>query len=627
MAVFPRTLDGLDNLDLDNLEVIDATVTGELRVTGTLIAGDITYDDGFADTMELTNLSGTTLTVLSLTDSTSSTTGSAKFAGGVGIAKALYVGTTVSATGTIAAGAFTTSGLITTNSILTGALQFSAATAIRQNTADGADTNFISMTGGGDIGPSRGGRVIVSGNERSVNAGKVQILAGDTGRIELSSNSDTIRMTVEQTGQITITGTTASTSNTTGVLVMSGGLGISNTTDASSSTNGGTFTTDGGGAFGKKLYVGTTLTVTGSTLGSTAIYSGSLSADSLTSTTSVTGATLALSGTATVAAVSCSGTVTTATLTASGTITGANVNATNSVGVKSATITSNTNDLLLNGNSATVALRPLGTNSYALLANTTSLQVTDTSGTVRTSITSGGDISCLSVTTSAAATVGTLLTTATVQVTGSIGFKNVTFTSTGNDLNINGNTGNIALRPVNSTAYNLIATPTSVQITNSSGVVKTTITNGGAIACDSITTTGNVSGLNFVGGLAGTFVPSFNTATTITYTTQSGHYYRLGNMTLITINITTTSVIDLTATTLTILNMPFNNNSGLIATGSCVLVNYELPTSTDFVTPIVPAGFNSIEFSVSRDALSRVSVLSPTTAATRSVWVQVVMYS
>ena len=55
---------------------------------------------------------------------------------------------------------------------------------------------------------------------------------------------------------------TASTSNTTGAALFSGGIGISNTTDATSATNGGTLTSGGGAAFAKSVFVGTTLTAT-----------------------------------------------------------------------------------------------------------------------------------------------------------------------------------------------------------------------------------------------------------------------------------------------------------------------------------------------------------------------------
>jgi hypothetical protein len=71
-------------------------------------------------------------------------------------------------------------------------------------------------------------------------------------------------------GSVLLDETTASTSNITGCLKLSGGLGISNTTDASSSTNGGTITTAGGAAVAKQLFVGTnitsgTITITNST--------------------------------------------------------------------------------------------------------------------------------------------------------------------------------------------------------------------------------------------------------------------------------------------------------------------------------------------------------------------------
>jgi hypothetical protein len=71
-------------------------------------------------------------------------------------------------------------------------------------------------------------------------------------------------------GSINLTNTTDSTSSTTGALVISGGLGISDITDATSSTNGGAFTLAGGAAIAKKLFVGGTLTITGSINGTLA---------------------------------------------------------------------------------------------------------------------------------------------------------------------------------------------------------------------------------------------------------------------------------------------------------------------------------------------------------------------
>lgn len=56
--------------------------------------------------------------------------------------------------------------------------------------------------------------------------------------------------------KITSNDITPSISNTTGSILVSGGIGIENTTDATSVTNGGTITTAGGVAIAKKLFVG-----------------------------------------------------------------------------------------------------------------------------------------------------------------------------------------------------------------------------------------------------------------------------------------------------------------------------------------------------------------------------------
>jgi hypothetical protein len=72
---------------------------------------------------------------------------------------------------------------------------------------------------------------------------------------------------------ISVTGTTPSTSTTTGVITISGGVGIANNTDALSSSNGGTITTAGGAAIGKKLYVNSgVFTETGTNISTTSHY-------------------------------------------------------------------------------------------------------------------------------------------------------------------------------------------------------------------------------------------------------------------------------------------------------------------------------------------------------------------
>jgi hypothetical protein len=100
------------------------------------------------------------------------------------------------------------------------------------------------------------------------------------------------------------TGTTASISNTTGILLLAGGIGISNTTDAVSATNGGTFTSAGGGAFAKSLFVGTGtnlatvsgITTIGSSTAATISAAGVLTVNNTTASTSNSTGSIIVSG-------------------------------------------------------------------------------------------------------------------------------------------------------------------------------------------------------------------------------------------------------------------------------------------------------------------------------------------
>jgi hypothetical protein len=477
---------------------------------------------------------------------------------------------------------------------LSGHLVFATSSIIRQNTVDGADTNFISLCGGGEIGSSRGGRVIVRGNE-AANAGKIQLWAGDNGgRIELGTTGDTVRMTVEQDGTVTMTNTTATTSSSTGALRISGGFSTSLTTDATSATNGGTFTTPGGAAIAKSLWVGTTLNIAGTTTGAAATFSGT-----------VTG-----------------GAVTTA-----GTVTGAILYSTNYIQLKNCLITSAGNDMYLNGNGGLVTLRPNNNGNYTVIANPTNVQITDGGGTARTTITNGGDIACLSVNTSGTLTSGSTITGVTLTATGSIILKSTSITSLGgNDIRLNGNNDAILIRPNNNANNALYVNPTTVEITNASGVVKTTITSGGAIACDSVTTTGNITAARFIGGDSGSFSPTLSTDTSVTYTEQTGFWYRVGKAVFITVKIITTSAIAIGVRGLEVTNLPFNNGAGQQVVSTVMLDNYPLPTSTDFVVGRTTIGFNSVNIFACRDALAAEAVLAPTTAATRTIWVTTTFY-
>ena len=108
-------------------------------------------------------------------------------------------------------------------------------------------------------------------NGSATNYTDLLISSGGDLSITPSGGDSTFNSTMSITGITTLSNTTASTSNATGALKLSGGIGISNTTDSASTTNGGSFTTAGGAAVAKKLYVGDGVFSTNLTLNSTSI--------------------------------------------------------------------------------------------------------------------------------------------------------------------------------------------------------------------------------------------------------------------------------------------------------------------------------------------------------------------
>jgi hypothetical protein len=206
------------------------------------------------------------------TDAISSTNGgSFTTTGGMAIAKKLYVGTSINAQSLALSGAITGVTTITATT-LTGALSTAAQTAI---TSVGTLTSLVLS---GEI--SGAALISTSSNFRSnLNSSTNASYIGNWPGFgywgfgydgTLGSSANTVRLGIcdgtaatwsgyasLRCNNIYTNGTTASTSNATGALILVGGIGINNTTDASSSTNGGTFTTAGGMAIAKQLYIGT----------------------------------------------------------------------------------------------------------------------------------------------------------------------------------------------------------------------------------------------------------------------------------------------------------------------------------------------------------------------------------
>ncbi len=220
--------------------------------------------------------SGTSLNLTGTTASTSSTTGVLTAAGGIGISNTTdAVSSTNGGAATIAGGlavgqsAFV-GGLLTGNNGLTvtsglvtipSDLVFSSDAFIRRNTADGADTGFLIMTAGGGDGSGRGARFVLSGTDRPVFGGKVEFVAGGTASIDFYT-SDILRVAITGDGVLGSSTTTASTSSSTGALVLfNGGLAVGNSTDAASPTNGGGATIAGGLGVGQNAYFGKSVVI------------------------------------------------------------------------------------------------------------------------------------------------------------------------------------------------------------------------------------------------------------------------------------------------------------------------------------------------------------------------------
>lgn len=111
-------------------------------------------------------------------------------------------------TGTWSAWAGTTtlaSAVAKSGDTMTGVLKLTGNSGITSNTADGADSSAVSVSGGGGPFTNRGAVLNLFGNEHSTNAGQLNMYAGDTGFISLNTGGTT-RLQVLQNGRILING-------------------------------------------------------------------------------------------------------------------------------------------------------------------------------------------------------------------------------------------------------------------------------------------------------------------------------------------------------------------------------------------------------------------------------------
>ncbi len=242
--------------------------------------------------------------VTDATDASSTTTGAFKVAGGVGIAKKLYVGSDASVAGNVA---------------ITGTLSQTGAVSV-SNTTDSVDVDTGSIVTDGGVGIAK-----------ALNVGTTAAVAGNV----------SIGGTLSQTGSVSVLSSTDSESVSTGSIVTAGGVGIAKAlnvgttasvggnvsiggdlaqtgnvaiaseVDASSTTTG-SFKTAGGAGVAKNLYVGGDVVVSGTiTADGPMSQNGALTiTDETDSTSTTTGAIITAGGVGIAKSVHVGGTIT-----------------------------------------------------------------------------------------------------------------------------------------------------------------------------------------------------------------------------------------------------------------------------------------------------------------------------
>lgn len=165
-------------------------IGGNLNVAGTITGGSVAYASTSSGTFDVTNASGQTFTVQSTEESTSTTTGSANFKGGVSIVKNLWVG------GTLNAGSVTYASTSTGSMTVTG----SPGTTLQVNSTQ---------------------------DSVSVGTGAAVFIGG----IGVAKNITALSQS--------LTSATQSTSNTTGALTVVGGVGIGGNLNSGGTIYGG----------------------------------------------------------------------------------------------------------------------------------------------------------------------------------------------------------------------------------------------------------------------------------------------------------------------------------------------------------------------------------------------------
>jgi hypothetical protein len=111
-------------------------------------------------------------------------------------------------------------------------------------------------------------RILLYANDQTTNTSKgcVNIYAGNltSGNVSIFTNDDIERVRVDYNGNVHITSTQISDSNSTGALLITGGVCVQCTQNSSSITSGGALTIAGGASITKDIYIGGNIYIEGS---------------------------------------------------------------------------------------------------------------------------------------------------------------------------------------------------------------------------------------------------------------------------------------------------------------------------------------------------------------------------
>jgi hypothetical protein len=154
-----------------------------------------------------------------------------------------------------------------------------------------SETGYIGLISGNTNLNELSSRVVLYGNNATGSIGNIDIYSGTSGSISFYTNKnggDIKRLLLDNDGIVNIFSTHITNSETSGSLVISGGVGVSCTENSINVSNGGSLTIAGGASIKKDVFIGGNLNIDGNLNANGAITTPSITLSNLVNC-SVTG--------------------------------------------------------------------------------------------------------------------------------------------------------------------------------------------------------------------------------------------------------------------------------------------------------------------------------------------------